>query len=256
MITQRTVDLGKLNSMTKYPSIPTYHTMDRGVLGDVAVRFDGGPIYLTEKIDGTNARIILLPDGTYMLGSREELLYASGDLIGNPQLGITGHLRPIADRISGILSPDQYITIIYGELYGGRVTAASNQYTNSQAVGFRVFDVATISGQKSAELFEYDTRSIALWRDNGGQSFLSARELEWHTSSLDLLTVPQIATCAALPASHFDTLAWLKNLMGATWAGIDAAGRPEGIVARTADRRQIAKLRFEDYEKTLRKAGK
>jgi hypothetical protein len=251
MITQRTIELSLLNSMTKYPSIPTYHTMDRGVLGEVAVRFDG-PIYLTEKIDGTNARIILLPEGTYLLGSREELVYASGDLIGNPQLGIAEHLRPIADAITSY-DAEPGITVIYGELYGGKVTAASKQYTSSQAVGFRVFDVATISGYKAAELLEYEPRSIALWRDIGGQPFLSARDLEHYARAFDLDLVPQCATCAILPASHADTLTWLNKLIPATWAGMDAHGRPEGIVARSADRRQIAKLRVEDYEKTLRR---
>ncbi len=30
----------------------------------------------------------MLPDASYLLGSREELLCAQGDLIGNPALGI------------------------------------------------------------------------------------------------------------------------------------------------------------------------
>jgi hypothetical protein len=38
-----------------------------------------------------------------------------------------------------------------------------------------------------------------------------------------------------------------------TRAGLDrAAGRPEGLVVRNKDRSKIAKLRFEDYERTLR----
>lgn len=255
MITQRTVDLSKLNSMTKYPSIPTYHTMDRGVLGEVAVRFDGGSIYLTEKIDGTPARIILLPDGTYLLGSREELVYASGDLIGNPQLGIAEHLRPIADAIVSF-DPQPGVAVIYGELYGGKMTAASKRYTSTACVGFRVFDVAIMRDPELAGLLWTEPREIAAWRDRGGQEFLSTRELEYYTRNFDLDTVPQIDTCAMLPASHFDALAWLKGVIPATWAGIDATGRPEGIVARSADRRRICKLRFEDYEKTLRKGGK
>jgi hypothetical protein len=31
----------------------------------------------------------------------------------------------------------------------------------------------------------------------------------------------------------------------------DGLGRAEGVVIRTHDRKKIAKLRFEDYEKTL-----
>ncbi len=71
--------------MTKYPSIPTYHALDprNGGLLDETVPFTG-TVLATEKVDGTNARIVQLPDGGYLLGSREELLYAKGDLIGNP----------------------------------------------------------------------------------------------------------------------------------------------------------------------------
>ncbi len=72
----RSCDLNKLNSMTKYPSIPTYHALgDKGALLEQTVSFDG-EIILTEKIDGTNSRIVLLPDGNFVLGSREELLFA------------------------------------------------------------------------------------------------------------------------------------------------------------------------------------
>ena len=79
-------DLNKLNSMTKYPSIPTYHTLgDKGTLLEQTVSFEG-KVVLTEKVDGTNSRIILLPDVNFVLGSREELLFAKGDLIGNPAL--------------------------------------------------------------------------------------------------------------------------------------------------------------------------
>src|SRR3954470_23466594 len=69
----RTVDLRTVNSVTKYPSIPTYHELDprNGGLLDTCVSFDGTVIG-TEKVDGTNSRIILLPDGAWLLGSREE----------------------------------------------------------------------------------------------------------------------------------------------------------------------------------------
>lgn len=103
-------DLNKLNSMTKYPSIPTYHALgDKGTLLEQIVTFnvDDGEVILTEKVDGTNSRIILLPDGNFVLGSREELLFAKGDLIGNPALGIVDALKNIADSLvrshSGIM---------------------------------------------------------------------------------------------------------------------------------------------------------
>ncbi len=55
----RQVDLGKLNSMTKYPSILTYHALgDKGLLQEtVQIPFEGRVIG-TEKVDGTNTRLI------------------------------------------------------------------------------------------------------------------------------------------------------------------------------------------------------
>jgi hypothetical protein len=37
MIDIRTIDLAKLNSATAYPSIPTYHIMDKGTLTEAMI---------------------------------------------------------------------------------------------------------------------------------------------------------------------------------------------------------------------------
>src|SRR5262245_53731373 len=120
----RTVDLAKLNSLTKYPSILTYHRLDprTGGLLEEATHFSGAVIG-TEKVDGTNSRIICLPDGNYLLGSREELLYARRDLIGNPSLGIADALKETAERLCTTRRPG--ITVFYFEVFGGKVTASS-----------------------------------------------------------------------------------------------------------------------------------
>jgi hypothetical protein len=90
----RSVDLTALNSLTKYPSIPTHHELDpkNGGLLESATAFVGSVIG-TEKVDGTNGRIIVLPDGNWIIGSREELLHARGDVIANPALGIATALK-------------------------------------------------------------------------------------------------------------------------------------------------------------------
>src|SRR5690242_15800816 len=125
------IDLGSLNSLTKYPSIPTYHTLDprNGGLRDEVVPFTG-PVIGTEKVDGTNARLILLPDGSWLLGSREELLHARGDLIANPSQGIVAALKPVVAALPPVT--DQ-IRTYYVELYGGKVGAAAKQYTTDPA---------------------------------------------------------------------------------------------------------------------------
>jgi hypothetical protein len=249
----RDCDLAKLNSMTKYPSIPTYHELgEKGTLLEKTVQFDTGVI-LTEKIDGTNARIVLLPDGNFVLGSREELLYAKGDLIGDPALGIVKSLKALAE---GLPQDMPGIAVVYCELYGGRVTAASKQYTSQQEVSWRLFDIAIIEDHDP--LFCLPIQQIAGWRDRGGQYFLTEDELTDVASSFDIALTPRLGTVDSLPISIEEAYEFLKATLPKTLSAIDegAGGRPEGIVARDFSRQAIAKLRFEDYERHMKRKGK
>src|ERR1051326_571600 len=72
--------LARLNSATQYPSILTYHALgERGRLTeDRTTDFstvNPDDVEVTEKIDGTNARIIIPPRrmGGALIGSRTEL---------------------------------------------------------------------------------------------------------------------------------------------------------------------------------------
>jgi hypothetical protein len=246
----RTADLKVINSMTKYPSIPTYHTLDprNGGLIEEAVPFSG-TVVGTEKVDGTNSRILRLPDGSYLLGSREELLYARGDLIGNPALGIVDALRPVAEA----LPPSDRFTVYFLEVYGGKVTSASKQYTGSGAVGFRLFDVVHIDDH--ADLLVWDPQRIAGWREGGGQRFCDEAGLREIAAATGLELTPRLFEVDArdLPTGIGDTKAFLDDRLPATLAGLDNDGRAEGIVLRTTDRRVIAKARFQDYDRTLKR---
>ncbi|MFG3698008.1 RNA ligase family protein [Micromonospora sp. NPDC047620] len=250
----RTVDLRAINSLTKYPSIPTYHALDPrdgGLLAE-CVEFTG-PATLTEKIDGTNARIVVLPDGAYLIGSREELLYARGDLIGNPALGIVDALRDVAERLTGAAADDR-VMVLYLEVYGGKMTAASRHYTSSRQVGHRLFDVAVLDDP--APMLSWATQRISAWRDGGGQRFLGEADLVARADALGLATVPRLATVAAgeLPREIDKTHTFLVDHLPRTTVALDGpAGRSEGLVLRTADRSVIAKARFQDYERTLRR---
>jgi hypothetical protein len=254
----RTANLKAINSMTKYPSIPTYHTLDprNGGLLEEAVPFVG-PVIGTEKIDGTNARIILLPDGTYLLGSREELLYGQGDLIGNPALGIVDALRPIADTLLPI--DRDHVVVYYLEVYGGKVTAASKQYTGGgTSVGSRLFDIAVVDDY--TDLLRSDPGLVARWRDGGGQQFHGEAALSNAAGAAGLELTPRLFEMDAtiLPTAIDETKAFLDRQIPATLAALDGAGtgRAEGIVLRTPNRATIAKARFQDYERTLKRRGR
>src|ERR1700685_2974802 len=90
----RQIDLGKLNSMTKYRVILTYHALgEKGVLHDAVQTPSEGRIIGTEKVDGTNARLIFCPDQSVLVGSREDLLWERRGLIGKPAMGILDALK-------------------------------------------------------------------------------------------------------------------------------------------------------------------
>ncbi|MEH0829746.1 MULTISPECIES: RNA ligase family protein [unclassified Micromonospora] len=249
----RTVDLRAVNSMTKYPSIPTYHSLDPrdGGLREETVEFTG-PVTLTEKVDGTNSRIILTPDGRYLIGSREELLHAHGDLIANPALGIVDALRGLAERLRATAA-DRF-TVCYLEVYGGKVTGASKHYTDDRRIGYRLFDIAEFDGY--ADLLGRSPEQLAAWRDGGGQRWLDERELLARAQAYGVDTVPRLATvdAAELPRDLDKTYAFLTDHLPHTLVALDGVpGRSEGLVLRGADRSVIAKARFQDYERARRR---
>lgn len=246
------IDIDKLDSMTKYPSIPTYHALSpkNGTLIEECINFDD-EVIITEKIDGTNARVIVLPDGNVIVGSRKELLWAYGDIIMNPTLGIISTLFDLADRIFNDLSIKRNcIWTFYFEVYGGSVLPARKNYTGNSEKAYRLFDVSVIN---DFSIFDWDRVRIASWRDNGNQAFLSEDEL----NIIDLPRVPSITKMngAELPRDIMGMYKFLNLTIPTTLAALDekAKGIPEGLVIRTPDRSKIAKIRYEDYAKTLRK---
>jgi len=248
----RDIDLAKLDSATKYPSIPTYHELDKsnGNLSEPVVPF-AGEVFGSEKIDGTNARIILLPDESYIIGSRAELLHGQGDLVINPALGIVDVVKPIADKMSPMRDG---ILIFFGEVYGHGVGSASRQYATANETGFRLFDVVRIDN--ADEILSWDRAKIASWRQHGGQKFASTYDLTSYAALTGLQLVPALFQIDAseLPTSLDDMQEFLRAEVPMTFAGFGGrGGKAEGIVLRSADRSVIAKARHEDYAKTARR---
>ena len=254
----RAADLGVLNSMTKYPSIPTYHTLDpkNGSLIEGETIAFPGTVLGTEKVDGTNARIISLPGGGFQLGSREELLYARGDLIGNPALGIVAALRDVAEGLAPV--DGDVVRVHFLEVYGGKVTAASKQYTGTRAVGFRLFDVAVIDDYRA--VLAKDAAAVSIWRDAGGQPWLDEDALTATAARDGFTLTPRLFSVdgAELPTELDKTRAFLAEHLPVTLSALDgdAGGQPEGIVLRSRDRAVIAKARFADYDRTSRRRSR
>jgi hypothetical protein len=250
-------ELPFINTVTKYPSIPTYHAIgEKGRLTEfLQANFeDDEVIFVTEKIDGTNARIILIND-YFLIGSREELLYARGDLIGNPALGIVSALSEVAAHLLRIhLANMKYnhITVYYFEVFGGKVSANSKQYTGEQKISFRCFDVADIDLYPLADM---PIQKLAGWRESQ-ESYQKYRKSVIPQTYITAM-VPYITTILGneMPKTIRRTSDWLRGILPITNVLLDEKGgrRPEGVVIRNNDRSKIAKIRFEDYQRTLGK---
>lgn len=258
------MDLKKINSLTKYPSILTYHQLgERGRLNDELTEYKGfdesDDVYVYEKVDGENSRIILFKNQyseiDYLIGSREELLYAKGDRIGNPYGNIAEFLKPLAENLVENIYPkgDWALTVLYQESYGGK-TKASKNYSNNKTQGYRVFDVFSLNKDQLESLLELPQEKIAEWRDQGNQPFYNETEKKVFVDKLDLQYAPLLETIKGsdFPTSLESTYSYLKGFEE-TQVGIELAGKSEGIIVRTFDRGQIRKIRFEDYERTFRK---
>ena len=79
----------KINTLTKYPSILTLHQLgEKGKLkSELTTPIENEVLYATEKIDGTNTRIICFGD-EYLIGAREFVLHHSDDLYFDNSQGI------------------------------------------------------------------------------------------------------------------------------------------------------------------------
>lgn len=277
--------LPQLNTLTKYPSILTLHALgEKGRLTSALTTpaVLGQTLSTTEKIDGTNCRLLVFADGSYVVGSRENLLHASGDLLFDPAQGIVEGLRRLvlpghpAHDLSALIhrQPDGQpaaLTVVYGEFYGGRVTAGSKHYGPPELVGFRVFDVAAFADEAALQqLLGREQQDLSLWREaetpaglRYGQPFLPTDALAAYLVRTGLPAVPALASLT-LPATaeeltHEAMLTLLRAQLPQTTAALGETatpGKAEGIILRSPDRQRIVKVRFEDYERTLKQPGR
>lgn len=248
----------KLNSLTQYPSIPTYHKLSTGGKGrlteELSVRFDG-PLQITEKVDGTNARMVFLPGGMWFIGGRTEWLTARDDIVFNPKNNIVDNLGYFASTMETI--SDYRVVVIYAEVYGGGTGANWKNYTTkADETRHRIFDAFTMGFDEFDEHMNRPIEQIAAWRDAGGQPYMRTTEIIRLAAEYGLALVPPIDDIKAnkLPTGLVETEEWLKKLLPETRAAFGSAAKnvAEGVVIRSPGREAIAKLRFEDYARAAR----
>jgi hypothetical protein len=190
-----------------------------------------------------------MADGDFFIGSREELLYARGDRIENPALGIVPALLDLAPRLPGAL---EGATVYFLEVYGKGIGGSWKQYTGEGNVGYRLFDVAYVP----PSVLSMPREQVSSWRQHGGQQFGTEEGLTRLAFRCGVDLVPRLGVIdgGEVPRSITGMRALLR-LHAASSARLDdsAKGGSEGIVLRTEDRGLIAKARIADYDRTLLK---
>lgn len=241
----------KINTLTKYPSILTLHQLgEKGCLkNQLTTPIENEVMYATEKIDGTNARIVCFGN-EYLIGARENILHHSDDLYFDNAQGIVEGLKALNIQIP----KTELLTVIYGEFYGGKTTANSKWYGQNKN-GFRVFDIAVYDDLSTLEL---SPQEISRWREreteNGmiyGQNFLTRIEMQKQFPCFELVPLIEFEVGDLLHRTILDNL---KKFLPFTNVSLseNAIKKAEGVVLRNENRSKIVKVRFEDYERSLR----
>lgn len=243
----------KINTLTKYPSILTLHKFgERGRFTDeITTNIEGETMFASEKIDGTNVRIICYGN-EFLVGSRNNILNYSKDFYWDESMGIVNQFY---EKKLPTLQTDK-LTIIFGELFGGKITANSKDYGKEEH-GFRVFDLATI---EDLSILEEPITAISNWRESSldssvdetikyGQGFVDLDKLKSYNFDL----VPQIEF-EIENFEHQTVLNSLEKYISKTNVSLTetARGGTEGVILRNHNRSKIVKLRFEDYRRTLK----
>src|ERR1019366_1486976 len=155
----------------------------------VQIPFEGR-IIGTEKVDGTNARLIFCPGQSVLVGSREDLLWERRDLIGNQAMGIVEAVKETVQRLVEALSRPGQIAVYFVEVYGRSIGGGAKNYTKVGKIGFRLFDVVLIDDFD--EMFGWPADRIAHWRDNGGQKYVNADEIVKIAGEIGFQPVPAL----------------------------------------------------------------
>ncbi|WP_232065267.1 RNA ligase family protein [Rhodocytophaga rosea] len=241
----------KINTLTKYSSILTLHQLgEKGRLkNELTTPIENELMYATEKIDGTNVRIVCFGN-EYLVGAREFILHHSQDLYFDNAQGIVDGLKSLNIQIPQTES----LTVIYGEFYGGKTTANSKWYGQDKN-GFRVFDIAVYD---DLSILDLSQQEISKWREreteNGivyGQKFLTRSEMQNQFPHFEFVPLVEFELGNL---SHLTILENLKKFLPFTNVALseNAIKKAEGIVLRNDNRSKIVKIRFEDYERSLK----
>lgn len=216
--------------MLEYPKIETLYNRDEATRKVIPGQLRLGEFgnirrwQITEKVDGTNVRIGLSPEGTVSFNGRTDNAQMPLQLMNSLQATFT------AEKLCAVFATENRSEVLlFGEGYGAKIQKGGI-YRRDMA--FRLFDVLV------------------------GPWWLEPADIADVATQLGILTVPFLGEIEALPPTLDALKALLGNAGNSTVAIQDqgSGGRAEGIVARTSPllltrrgQRLMWKLKFRDF---------
>jgi hypothetical protein len=166
----------------------------------------------TEKVDGTNIRVIF-QGGGIKFGGRTEDAQIPAQLVAR----LNERFLPLAAKLCEVF-PDG-AAVLYGEGYGAKIQKGGGNYRADQ--DFVLFDVRV------------------------GQWWLQRADVHDVAQKLGIDVVPVIGE-----GSLHDAVAWAKRGIRSTWGDFEAEGivaRPKAELMTRGGQRLVAKIKCRDF---------
>lgn len=167
----------------------------------------------TEKVDGTNIRVIF-KDGGIAFGGRTDDAQIPAQLVGR----LNERFLPMLQGLMDTTFPDGQ-AVLHGEGYGAKIQKGGGNYRVDQ--DFVLFDVRV------------------------GSWWLQRADVEDVAQRLGLEVVPVIGE-----GTLHDAVAWAKRGIRSTWGDFEAEGivaRPKTELQTRGGQRLIAKIKCRDF---------
>jgi len=166
----------------------------------------------TEKVDGTNIRVVVEPSGAVSFGGRTDAAQIPAQLITR----LNSLFIPLRPRLAETFRDG---AVLYGEGYGAKIQKGGGNYRSDQ--DFVLFDVRV------------------------GNWWLQRPDVEGVAATLGIDVVPVIGS-----GTLHDAIAWAKRGIRSTWGCFEAEGivaRPRVELQTRGGQRIITKIKCRDF---------
>lgn len=167
----------------------------------------------TEKVDGTNIRVMIEPSGAVSFGGRTDAAQIPAQLVAR----LNSLFIPFRPLLAETFKDG---AVLYGEGYGAKIQKGGENYRADQ--DFVLFDVRV------------------------GNWWLQRPDVEGVAATLGLDVVPVIGS-----GTLHDAIAWAKRGIRSTWGDFEAEGivaRPRVELQTRGGHRIITKIKCRDFQ--------